>query len=79
MGTQQEEQAIQAYRELVIKIGFGFHPDTPGDGYEPPLEDPERYEEIVDGVFAIDWFDPYAAGLDIFEELRALEQGGGQT
>jgi len=62
-----EDAIREEYVALVKSIGPGFHPDTPGDGYEPPLKDPVSYDRIVDAMFATG--DPFRVGLDVFVEM----------
>ena len=49
--------------------GMGFHPDTRGDDYVPPLADPASYDCDMDTLFRLA-ADPYDCGL------RAMARAG---
>jgi hypothetical protein len=64
--------AIEEYRRLIKRIGPGFHPDTPFDGYEPPLDNKMSamyYRRTIDRVFIIPGYDPYGDTLDLIHEM----------
>lgn len=70
MVREGDKRAHDEYVALVREIGFGFHPDTPADGYDPPLP-PElraRYERVVSNAFSA--LDPYEVGVRTFEEME---------
>jgi hypothetical protein len=74
--ADERDAAAAAYRELVLSVGWGFHPDTPYDGYEPPIAQytRERFEEVLDGAFAIGAdveYDPYEMGMTYLERRDA--------
>lgn len=58
------------YVALVREVGFGFHPDTPSDGYDPPLPDPARYDRVVEAARDAVTPDLYAVGLAVWDEME---------
>lgn len=68
--TEKREEVIERYKNLIKTIGPGFHPDTPFEDYEPPLQMSQvEFEMILDDVFELETCDPYGIGLDIgYEE-----------
>ncbi len=73
MTTNEERELIREYKCLIMRVGLGFHPDTPFDDYEPPIDfmSEEQFDRIVHGVFEIPNFDPYEEGLEIFELIAS--------
>jgi hypothetical protein len=67
---EEEKAALQAYKALVLRIGQGFHPDTPFDGYEPPIDfmTEDEFETIILNAFEV--CDPYEVGLELFELME---------
>jgi hypothetical protein len=58
------------YEALIRNVGPGYHPDTPFDGYEPPITHytEEEWTRIHDAAFEqID--NVYAFGLPILHEM----------
>lgn len=53
----------------VKRLGLGFHPDTPGSGYEPALlpEEAAEYDRDMEALFAVA-ADPYECGLMAMED-----------
>jgi hypothetical protein len=52
------------------KIGGGFHPDTAGADYDPPLDDPAAYDAAMGAAFGARGTDPYEVGLAVEEVMR---------
>lgn len=65
--------AEQIAWKWVIRIGVGFHPDTRGEDYAPPLSADEvaEYDADMDALFAFGG-DPYAAAVAAMEESQNL-------
>ena len=63
--------AEQIARRWVERLGLGFHPDTPGTDYVPPLSpaEAEEYENDMTALFATAP-DPYAVGLAAMQAWR---------
>jgi hypothetical protein len=55
----------------VAKLGWGFHPDTRGADYDPPLSKAEvaAYEADMKALFAL-VPDPYLYGVQAMEKLK---------
>lgn len=70
MNTPEEE-----LEKLIRTIGPGYHPDTPYDGYQPPILQYNRREwNIIHQRFYSEKTDPrdiYEFGLDIFNQMWA--------
>ena len=64
-----EAEALRICRRWVAMCGMGFHPDTRGGDYDPPL--PARmvakYDADMDQLFELVG-DPYAYGVQAMEE-----------
>ncbi len=82
--TTSDEQYFESireeYRDLVLLVGLGFNPDTPHDGYEPPLLQitEAEYNRWIEHMFFIGVDEPYDEGLKVFETLQSAteeEQG----
>ena len=62
-------------REIALKwatrLGVGFHPDTYGGDYEPPLspDEVDEYEDDMETLFSLcgDRVDPYKVCLDAMQ------------
>lgn len=80
-GDARESADARAYRafvrEMMSKLGMGFHPDTSMDQYvhyksgHPVFSRAEaaRLQEKHDELYAKEGFDPYAIGVDELEGL----------
>lgn len=62
---------------LIRSVGMGYHPDTPWDGYEPPIDQytREEWERIHEQFRATRDYehgdlDIYEFGLNIFKEME---------
>lgn len=60
---------------LIRSVGMGYHPDTPWDGYEPPItqytrEEWERIHEQFRATREGDDLDIYDFGLNVFNEME---------
>lgn len=57
------------------RIGLGFHPDTPGADYVPPLSPAlqAEYEGDMQTLFAVA-LDPYACGLAAMAPLLSTPE-----
>lgn len=55
------------YVALCREVGGGFHPDTPSDGYDPPLgpELAERLDRIVGAAADAEDADLYEVGIAV--------------
>lgn len=73
--TWQEDTDPEAsYRDLVARIGGGFHPDTRGDAYTslPDGITPERVDAVVDAALAMG-LDVYGIALDTVHADHGFE------
>ena len=70
----EETEALRQYKELVLGIGRGFHPDTPFDDYEPPLTgiSEEDFNQVIANAFEV--CDPYEVGLELFHLMGDLDE-----
>lgn len=73
MAWTQRQQIIDDYQLLVLATGPGFHPDTPYDGYEPPIDfiTEGEFEAVVDHAFGLDNYDVYEAGMAFLKQRDA--------
>jgi hypothetical protein len=68
MTAANDDEALRICRRWVAMFGMGFHPDTRGADYVPPLP-PEmvaKYDEDMETLFGLG--DPYAPGIAAMEE-----------
>jgi hypothetical protein len=68
MTKSLNDEAMRICRRWVAMCGMGFHPDTRGADYSPPLP-PEmvaKYDEDMEMLFGLG--DPYAFGIAAMEE-----------
>ncbi len=52
------------------KLGYGFHPETRGPDYRPPLSaaEAQEYEDDMMRLFGLDILDPYLYALAALKE-----------
>lgn len=67
------QEARQIAAKWAARIGVGFHPDTRGVDYVPPLAAAEaaEYDADMDALFALPG-DPYEAALTAMEDAGLL-------
>lgn len=73
MSALQRDYVIQWVRWAAVTIGTGFHPDTPSDDYQPPL-DPVLSDEydLLLGL-SHDYADPYEISIEAWEAAGIVE------
>ena len=72
--VQNIQFAQRSLNRWVQHIGIGFHPDTRGADYEPPLTAGEAKQYDLDMLFCqLVLQDPYAAGLRAMKDAGLLD------
>ena len=61
--ARKKARAEAIIKKLVAEIGLGFHPDTPAADYDPPLTNPNEYDEAVQDAFDLVGDDVYAIAV----------------
>ena len=66
----QGPQATAICDKWAAKLGYGFHPDTRGADYSPPLTPMEviAYDHDMVRLFGLDILDPYLYAVASLEE-----------
>jgi hypothetical protein len=62
-----KESPADLVRKWGTVIGIGFHPDTPGRDYDPPLPDPDLYDRDMDRAFAALGDEVYRIALETIQ------------
>jgi hypothetical protein len=63
----EDVYVTQWIRWNAVTIGLGFHPDTPADGYEPPLSEAlaAEYDRLIE--ISHGYTDPYEVSIEAWE------------
>jgi hypothetical protein len=69
----EDEYVVQWVRWAAVTIGVGFHPDTPAEDYDPPLESAlaEEYDALL--KLSHGYADPYETAVDAWEAAGIVE------
>ena len=74
LAALERDPAWARYVGWVRRLGLGFHPDTRGSDYSPPLTRKEAadYDAALDAALGSRTADPYAVAVAVWERDRLI-------